>query len=236
MIAAWLLTLFALSGIGFGVFLGRSRTLSPQLAAAGGGLLAGIAVWWVVPEVVESIGWQVGIALPCFSFALLFGFDTVLHRIGHSGLQSSAGPLLAAASIHSFLDGWSVRVLSVNPMASVAVLLGLALHKVPEGLALGLVSRKSLAPAWRAFAASAAVESLTVVGALVEPRADQAGFARFGALWTAVILAVVSGSFLFLGVHTVRPERHKTGVVAIFLSTFAAAAVGAVARERWGSS
>jgi zinc transporter ZupT len=234
MVAAWLLTLFAFAGIAFAVFLGRSQTVSPQLAAAGGGLLAGLSLCWILPEVAEAVGWLEGVSLAGLSVGLLFGLDGLLDRAGHSRWHSLARPLLAAAAIHSFVDGWSVRVLSINPLASIAVPLGLALHKIPEGLALGLVSRRSIAPAWKAFAAGACVEALTVVGAVVEPRADGAGVARFGSHWTGTILAIIGGSFLFLGIHTVWPERRKKGVLTLFLSAFAAAAIVAAALGRFG--
>ncbi|HWF47000.1 MAG TPA: hypothetical protein VG168_08345, partial [Bryobacteraceae bacterium] len=115
MVAAWLLTLFALGGIGLGIFPGRSRGLSAKFAAAGGGLLSGIAVFWLLPDIAAVVSWWKAALLVAFTFSVLFTFDRALHRLHHSFAGSAAdvglvaGPLLIAAGIHSFLDGWSVR-------------------------------------------------------------------------------------------------------------------------------
>ena len=65
----------------------------------------------------------------------------------------SPGPWLAAAALHSFLDGWSVApALAAAPLGlRVAVPLAVALHKLPEGMALAGILRaavKSRAGAW----------------------------------------------------------------------------------------
>jgi zinc and cadmium transporter len=220
MAAAWLLTLLALTGIVAGSVLGQSRMLSAHLAAAGGGLLFGICLFWLMPEIAEASGWALVLGVALASCVALLGLDRYLMHTGRSHRHGVIGPLLIATALHSFLDGWSVRAVAVQPLASVAVPIGLALHKVPEGLALGWITGKSMSSTQRAILASGAVELLTVVGAWVEPRAERSGVAAFGPSWTAVVLAVVAGSFLFLGFHTVVPERRKAGVVPVFLGAF----------------
>ena len=37
----------------------------------------------------------------------------------------------------------------------------------------------------------------------------RSGAERFGAWWTGIVLAIVAGSFLFLGVHSFVPHRRK---------------------------
>src|SRR5581483_9771292 len=123
----------------------------------------------------------------CCALAVL---DRVLNHAGHSSRQGVVWPLLAATAAHSFLDGWSVRALSVQPLADIAVPLGLGLHKIPEGLALGWITRKYLPTTWKAAVASASVEAVTLLGAFLEPQANQAGAGRFGAWWTAIVLAI----------------------------------------------
>ena len=49
MTAAWLLTGLAVLGIVIGSLLGQSRMLSLHFAAAGGGLLSGISLFWLIP-------------------------------------------------------------------------------------------------------------------------------------------------------------------------------------------
>jgi zinc transporter ZupT len=127
--------------------------------------------------------------------------------------------LLAATAVHSFLDGWSVRALSGQPLTNVAVTLGLALHKVPEGLALGWIARRASSSTARAALAAGAVELLTLAGAFIEPRANESGSLTFGTWWTAGVLTVISGSFLFLGFHALWPSWRRPGVVVVFVTS-----------------
>lgn len=230
MAAAWVLTLLAFAGIAAGLLLGHTWTLSHHLAAIGGGVLFGIALFWVIPEIAEGSGWVAGVALTLGACCALAGLDWLMSHSGHSPRHGVVGPLLAATAVHSFLDGWSVRAFAVQPVADIAVPLGLALHKIPEGLALGWIARRSFSRTWKAAGAAAAVEVLTLAGALIEPRANKSGIAAFGAGWSAVVLAIIAGSFLFLGVHALVPARKRAGVVLLFVITLAA--VGGIALMR----
>jgi zinc transporter ZupT len=221
MASAWLLTLLAIGGVGAGVLLGQSRYWTSQAGAAGGGLLFGIALFWVLPEIAKTASWVVAAALAIAACALIGAIDTLLMHTGHSPRSGAIGPLLAATAVHCFLDGWSVRALGGRPLTDVAVAIGLALHKLPEGFALGWVLRRALPPARRAVLVGSVVESLTVVAAFIEPKANATGAESMGAWWTASVLAVISGSFLYLGFHVVIPERRKRGVVPLFASTLA---------------
>ncbi len=232
MAVAWVLTLLALAGVFAGVSLGQTRTLSSHIAAAGGGLLLGIALFWVIPEIAGMSGWTTACLLPVAAGGTLLSVDWLLNHTRHSPRQGVVGPLLAATAVHSFLDGWSVRALSARPLTSVAVTLGLALHKAPEGLALGWVARRASSSPWRAALAAGAVELLTLAGALIEPRANESGSATFGTWWTAGVLAVISGSFLFLGFHALWPSWRRPGMVAVFLTSLALAGLMSLFLDR----
>jgi zinc and cadmium transporter len=248
MLLAFFLTALAVCGIVLGVGLGESRGLSPRIAAAGGGLLFGISLFWVLPEMAGQSGWIVG-GLALLAGALpLWLIDRFMHPIcpscavshDHSHcaeppLHGFALPLLIAAGAHSLLDGWSVRLLASHGIAGWAVPLGLALHKVPEGIALGLIVRESVVSGRRAFFACVAAECFTLLGALLEPIADQAGVIRFGGGWVTGVLAVTGGSFLFLGFHTVHGSRKRPGVVPAFLATLCGISSMAVAHRRFGA-
>ncbi|HSU61015.1 MAG TPA: hypothetical protein VLI55_17025 [Bryobacteraceae bacterium] len=219
MAVAWLLTVLAWAGIAAGILIGEPRRLSAHLAAAGGGLLFGISLFWIVPDMAEVSGMGAAVVLVFAACGGVLLLDRILLHTGHSPRHGILGPLLAATAIHSFVDGWSLRALGSQPLANVAVPLGLALHKVPEGLALGWVTRRSITNTSRAWIACCAVEALTLVGAAVEPRANESGSALFGPWWTVAVLAIIAGSFLFLGLHAVLPNWKKAGVVTTFLGT-----------------
>lgn len=219
MVIAALLTLLASVGVAIGVLLGRSRILSAHLGAAGSGLLCGIALFWLLPETAQISGWMAALGLTTGFGVVLALLDHYLIDEGWAKHENIVKPLLVATAIHSFLDGWSVRATAVNTLTAVAVPIGLALHKIPEGVALGWVVRRALGSTEKAMIAGIAVEFLTVAGAILEPRADQTGIENFGLWWITVVLAVIGGSFLFLAFHTVIPERRRIGVMAIFFTT-----------------
>ncbi len=230
MVAAWALTLLAFAGIVIGLFLGDSARLSDHLAAAAGGLLFGISLFLVIPEIAEASGWLAAILLAIAACCALIALDRLLIHTGHSPRHGVIGPLLAAAALHSSFDGWSVRALSLQPVADIAVPLGLALHKFPEGMALGWIAGRSFSSSLKAAAICGTVEAMTLAGAFVEPRANQSGIAAFGPWWGAIVLAIVAGGFLFLGVHALIPARTRPGVIPVFVATLAT--VGGIALVR----
>ena len=222
MAVAWLLTLLGCVGAGVGVWLGESLALSRYLAAAGGGLLLGISLFWLLPETAELSGWATASLMAAGAAGVIAAIDYALMHAGHSPRQGVVGPLLIATAIHSFVDGWSVRALSWQPTAGIAVPLGLGLHKIPEGLAVGWLARRGLG-SWSLAALSAAfVELFTLVGAYVQPHANERGVSAFGAWWTAGMLAFISGSFLFFGIHAVLPNWKRGSVAAVFFVTLLA--------------
>lgn len=221
-----MLTVLAWAGVIAGIFLSASRKLSGHLAAAGGGVLLGIAVFWLLPEMKALAGWT-ALGAAAVACAAIAGLDRLLIHTGHSPRHGVILPLLIATAAHSFIDGWSVRALGSQPLTDVAVPLGLALHKVPEGVALGWVTRQASRSAWAAALLCLAVEAVTLAGAAVEPTADRSGIARFGPWWAVGILAVISGSFIFLAIHALLPDRKRPTVVMAFLAAlFATGAVG----------
>ena len=219
MAVAWLLTLVAVAGIWVGAHFLRAEKFSEQLAAAGGGLLLGICLFWLLPEISESssritaIVWVLGVA-----GALLLA-DWALGHAGHSARDGVLWPILAATAVHSFLDGWSVRALAPKPFTHAAVAIGLALHKAPEGLALVWISRRSLQSLPKAVIAGAGVEIFTVLGADVQPGWNASGTQMFGAVWTAAVLAIIAGGFAFLAVHAVVPHWRDRRAMLLFVAT-----------------
>ncbi len=227
MAAVALLTVLALLGVFLGCGLGQSKMLPAHLAAAGGGLLFGIAMFWLLPEIADSTGWWLAAACAVAFAVALLSIDALLDRVGHSPRHGMLGPLVIATALHSFLDGWSVRAVGVGPLTSTAVTVGLALHKVPEGVALGWLTRRNTGSAMRAGVIASAVECVTLLGGFCEPRAAQSGVAAFGRWWSPGVLAIVTGSFFFLAWHTFWPERKKLGIVPVFGAGLAIAGVTA---------
>jgi len=203
MAAALLLTCLALAGVMAGALLQRS--ISHHVAAVGGLLLLGVAFIWIVPEIADSWNWPWAVLAVTLVAVLLALFDHALIRLGHSPRHGVIAPLLAATAIHSLLDGWSIRTLAAHPFTEIFVPTGLALHKIPEGFALGWVLRRSVPSPWHAVFFGISAELFTLVGALLQPSANRLGLERFGPSWTPAVLSVIAGAFVFLGCHALLP-------------------------------
>ncbi len=219
MAIATFLTLLAVAGVVAGVLLGEWQKVSCYLAAAGGGLLFGISLFWLVPEIAAASGWFPASMLTlgaCFGLALIDRLFVHSHR---GPGRVAVTPILAATAIHSFLDGWSVRAVESLRMASVTAPLGLALHKIPEGVAIGWIAHQKIGSAAQAAALAISIELVTIVGAVVEPYASRSGSAAFGSWWASAVIAIVSGSFLFFGAHAILPNRRRPGVLLVFFAT-----------------
>jgi zinc transporter ZupT len=189
--------------------------------AVSGVLLIAISLLWVVPEVAGHYGWAVAVVWVALGFGALWLIDHHVYAIcpacSHTHhhddcsvpLHGFAAPLLIAISIHSFLDGWGLAASAQgSEFVRMAFLLGIGLHKLPEGLALGAIVRASLTNHWKALLACVAAESMTVAGSAV-------GFgvaARLGPSWVGILLAAAAGTFIYLGYHAVEGELHRRGI------------------------
>jgi zinc transporter ZupT len=234
-----LATLVAVSSAGAGVaLLGHGRH-TRMLIPLSGGLLIGVAAFGLIPELVLDIGWIRGLGLVALGYLLLQGLDrfafsvcpSCAHDHSHEGcaepLHGFAGPLLAATSIHAFVDGWglvAVRMGTHTPGAETAFTAALLLHKIPEGLALGTILRASVGRASTAFLLCALVETATVVG-------GGAGLWLTPANWVSYPLAIAGGTFLFLGVHAVDGDWKRRGARPAFIPAIAGAAGAALLQQ-----
>ena len=200
-----------LSALG-GVWLTSLHALSRRLVPLAGVALVGVAVFWVLPEMAEFLRWPAALAAITAGFALLWAIDRFVYPVcpacSHSHdhdhcattLHGFAPPLLAAAALHSALDGWSL-VAASNGGTRLGVSLGMAIaiHKIPEGLALGVIARAALDSRKAALGWCALAEGATLAGAALEIILAP----YLGPFSLHAWLAVAGGSFLYLGGHAV---------------------------------
>jgi zinc transporter ZupT len=136
--------------------------------------------------------------------------------------------LIVAAGIHSVVDGWGVAVSqdSGSDGLGFAFLVGAGIHKIPEGLAFGVILRAALRSRASAIAWSAIAQSGTFAGGLLEfllaPKGEPA--------MLSATLAVASGGFLYLGFHAVHSEWKRRGSPA-FAPALTGAAGAAVIQQ-----
>lgn len=233
--------LAALVGCGgavLGIWLTGLRSRLGAVVPFSAGVLIGVALFGLLPELAEDSGWKLTLALCAGGYGLLLLINryaypicpTCAHDHDHdacgSELHGFAAPLIAAAALHSFLDGWSVAVVQhAAPLGlRVAVPVAIALHKLPEGIALGGVMRAAVPSRTVALLWCLLAEGATLAGgALALALAP-----HFGSVWTVYPLGLTAGWLVYLGYHAVHEEWKRKGATAASVSALAGAAAAAL--------
>jgi zinc transporter ZupT len=236
-----LATIVGVAGAVLGLWLTGLRKSVRVVVPFSAGVLLGVAVFGLLPELAQEAGWLVSGALFAGGYGLLLAINrfaypvcpTCAHDHDHDAcateLHGFAGPLIAAAALHSFLDGWSIAaVQSAAPLGlRVAVPLAVTLHKLPEGIALGGILRASVARRSAAMGWCALAEGATLAGgALALAMAP-----HLGSRWTTYPLGITAGWLFYLGYHAVHEEWKRRGAAPAFLSALSGVA-GAAAIQR----
>jgi len=234
--------LLTLAGAAVGIKLAETPSISQRVLPFSGGLLVGIAVFWILPEISRDSAWRGGWAGAsaglAAGFTLLWLIDhyvypvcpTCSHTHDHGScserLHGFAAPLLIASGLHNFFDGWSLAVSQAKGFEELkmAFLIGIGAHKLPEGLALGALLAAALGTARKAMlGASAAQLMMLAGGALAVVLAP-----HLGMHWTIGFLSVAAGAFVYLGYHAIDSEYRRRGVATSVMAALTGA-VGAAA-------
>lgn len=222
-----------------GVWLTSFSSLTRRLVPFGGGTLLGVGLFWVLPEMAESLAWP-GALLWLASGCLLLGLvDRFVYPVCPScspahdhehcstSLHGFALPLLIASALHASLDGWSASAAQQEQsLLSMGFLTGIAAHKIPEGLALGVIARAALRSRRAAMMWCTLAQSATLVGAA----AEGALAPYLGAQALHALLALAGGSFLYLGWHAVHGEFRRSGATPALVPALTGVAGSSVLR------
>jgi zinc transporter ZupT len=236
MTVAALATAVGIGGAAIGVWLTGARERARVVAPFSAGVLLAVALFGLAPELALESGWRVTVLLFTAGYLLLFGINkfaypvcpTCAHDHDHTAcateLHGFAFPLIAAAALHSAMDGWSVATTQLAaPLGlRVAVPLAVALHKIPEGVALGGILRASVKQSAGALGWSVAAEGATLLG-------GAAGLwmaPQLGSGWTAYPVGLTAGWLFYLGYHAVHEEWQRRGAVPALLAAGAGAVCG----------
>lgn len=225
----------AVAAAGFGSVVAVSfkkishRGLCLLISFAAGALLA-VALFDIFPEAVHQAG-LVGAVISFATGYLLFYLITkfVFHICPacaathtEANFKALTWAMIAALSVHSFMDGLAIYsgCMSASHIG-LLVLLAVAYHKVPEGMALTLVALGSGMSRPRAFIITFGIEALTT---LAGGLAGLASLFPQSARWIGYLLGHVGGGFVFLVIHALLSEviKHHPR------STILAALVGAL--------
>jgi zinc transporter ZupT len=107
-----------------------------------------------------------------------------------------------------------------------AFVTGIAAHKLPEGLALGLIARAALPNRVSALAWCALAQSAMLIGGGLE--LILAPFVGQYALH--VLLALAGGSFVYLGFHAIHGELRRSGTAPTIVPALTGMAGSSVLR------
>jgi zinc transporter ZupT len=228
----------ALAGAAAGIGLAGVPAISRRVLPFSGGVFIGVAIFWILPEIAAHSGWLGAVAGLAAGFALLWAIDryaypicpTCAHTHDHDAcgarLHGFAAPLVLASGFHSFFDGWSLAVAQEHGFEDLrlAFLIGIGVHKIPEGLALGALLAAALGSPWKAALGAFAAQSMMLAGGALAV----ALAAYLGTAWTAAFLAVAAGVFVYLGYHAIDSEYQRRGVAPVFMPALTGA-VGAAA-------
>jgi zinc transporter ZupT len=236
-----LATLVGVSGAMLGLWLTGMRRRTRVVVPFSAGVLLGVAIFGLVPELAGELGWlSSGILFAGGYLALLLVnryvhpvCPTCSHDHDHhhcaTELHGFATPLIAAAALHALLDGWSIATVQLaTPLGlRVAVPLAICLHKLPEGVALGGILRASMPNRGQAMLWAAIAEGSTLAGGalglLIGP--------KLGTTWITWPLGFAAGWIFYLGYHAVHEEWKSRGARPAFWSALTGVA-GAAALQR----
>jgi len=167
-----------------------------------------VAIFDILPESKQALSWPIfviSVGLGYLAFWLIGNYVAPIcpacaMRHFEEGHHHSHGRglvfLALVLGIHCFFDGLGVSAAStIEAGFGIRVFGAIAVHKLPEGFALGLMLMTETRSAWNAFVIAAAIEASTLVGA-------EAGavWTHPSAFWLAIVLAHIGGTFLYLSV------------------------------------
>jgi len=236
-----LATMVGWVGAALGLWLTGIRRRARLVGPFSAGVLLGVAAFGLAPEVAGEMGWEWALGMAASGYFLLLAIDryaypicpTCAHDHDHAGctaeLHGFATPLIAAAALHSFLDGWNVTTaqLSASVGLRVAVPMAVALHKIPEGVALGGILQAAMGSRAAALGWCLVAEGATLAGGA----AGLAFAPHLGSRWISYPLGFTAGWLCYLGWHAVHEEWKSRGARPAFLSALTGI-VGAAAIQR----
>lgn len=233
-----LATAVGLSGAALGLWLTGAHKRARVLVPFSAGVLLGVAVFGLVPEIALEAGWFSALALFGAGYGCLYLVNryaypvcpTCSHDHDHGAcsteLHGFAAPLLIAAAMHSFLDGWSVASSQLTaPLGlRLAVPLAVTLHKLPEGLALGGILRASTKSRSSAVLWCIIAEGATLIGGIAALWMAP----RLGSEWVTYPPGLMAGWLFYLGWHAVHEEWRRRGPRTAFIFASFGLALAAV--------
>jgi zinc transporter ZupT len=225
----------AVGGGTLGAVLGTSHRRLCALISVGAGSLLGVTLFVILPETTESLRWwqllpALGSGYAVFSLISKYIFhvcpacaashfdEATTHRF-----SEIASAMMLALAIHCMVDGLGIlagnqadaTATASGRIVGFSIILGVCVHKIPEGLALGALLRGAGLSTSGILFRVIAVEATTLLGGVM----GWLFFPHASHFWISAALAHAGGGFVFLATHAIIGEilkHHKALVLASF--------------------
>lgn len=231
--------------------LGRRRRNDWMLSFSAGVML-GATFFHVLPEAAEGAGMS---AIPWVLVGFLFLFllerfvlvhvcaepgpegaeahvHAHAHRVGdphdpHTGCEVHTMGLAAfvGLSLHTLVDGFALGAASVHAELGFLVFLAILAHKVPSSFSLSAILHAEGYSRGKALAMNAAFALMVPVGAALYVALRRVVDTEN---FTPLALAASAGTFLHLALSDIIPDLHRRGVPRLRLSAALLAGVAAM--------
>jgi zinc and cadmium transporter len=207
---------------------------SDALLSFSAGVMLGAAFFHMLPEAVEGAGLS---ALPFVLVGFLFLFllerfvlvhvcaepgpstEALLHPHGTPGHEHAHGATgcdvhtlgvaaFVGLSLHTLVDGFALGAASTDRTLGFLVFLAILAHKIPSSFSLSSILRAEGYSRRRALAMNAAFAVTVPVGAALYVAVRGIVHAPS---FTALALAASSGTFLHLALSDILPDLHRRG-------------------------
>ena len=179
-----------------------------------GGILICVAVFWVLPDLVEYCGWLVSLSAVLASLLALGVLNHFVYPVcptclgTHAHTSPFPAALIVAVGIHSFFDGWSLTLSGDHDLGELgrAISWGIAVHKLPEGLVLGIILRSLIKSRNLALASALGANVVFLAGGILQHSVSHV----LPMPWLIGSLSISAASFLFLGFNVLHDEwKHR---------------------------
>ncbi|PKO37909.1 MAG: ZIP family metal transporter [Betaproteobacteria bacterium HGW-Betaproteobacteria-6] len=195
------------------------RLMAPMLGLAGGMMLAASLFSLLVPAVqtvmASSAAWSLGLVTAAALLAGVAAMQMLDRRFPHehveevesSGMRPNVALVVAAIAIHNVPEGLAVGVAAAAG-ADHGMSLGIALQNIPEGWIVASAMVALGASPWRAALIALGTGLVEPVGGLFGVIASTLAGAAL-----PMALAVAAGAMLWVVSHEMIPASHRPGRV-----------------------
>jgi zinc and cadmium transporter len=185
-----------------------------RLLAFSSGVLLAIAILDLFPEALALNGKSASVAV-LVTFGILFALEnlTSAHAEGEGdflhprSLDRASLTALGALTLHAAVDGMAMGVsLRQNLAFGSAISIAVILHKFVDGLTRTSLLQTADYRRFKEIALTGILAAATPVGAFL----SYVGAAHISPHTTGIVLAVSTGSFLYVGAADLLPRLHES--------------------------